>query len=347
MKPLLRLASIAAVVGALGTPASAQIISTSLPKMTPGEEHKKFSAHFMITPLAKWDYGEVYINNAAGTILLDDGTPVDFNRQTQGAISASPYSKLMVAGELAFALGDSDWSLVAGGWYNKLGSHDFDLAADQYASLNITVDQTSINLFQVGAPLTGRVTVDFHMYEGHFGVFYKSFGVQGGFVRTVPRASEPLGVTWGGISIDEPSVGGVPVIPPPPTTLKPTNDWFVHGVFRKSARAWGVSVGLGAYVLKGIATSGESPLRFPYDQTVLSTFATGSVKLFGPVSLDASVWYLASTAGYADFKKEVESRPLVCTLLGEDCSAVFDSTPLKLPSGINKSRLTVGIGFGF
>jgi hypothetical protein len=345
MKPLLRLASIAAVVVALGAPASAQIISTSLPKMTPGEEHKKFSAHFMITPLAKWDYSEVYIDDVASKILITDGIslPVDFTWQTQGAMSAGPYSKFMVAGEFAFVLGDSDWSLVVGGWYNKLGSHDFDLAADQYASVDVTGDQGSVNLFQVGAPLKARIKVDFDMYEGHFGVFYKSFGVQGGFVRTEPRASEPTDVTWGGIPIDNASVGDN-LRPPALAPIPPTNDWFVHGVFRKSTRAWGVSVGLGAYVLKGVTTG---VLRFPHDQTLLSTFATGSVKLFGPVSLDASVWYLASTAEYADYKNDVESRVPVCTFLGEDCSAAFDSTPLKLPSGINKSRLTVGIGFGF
>jgi len=344
MKPLLRLASMAAAVVALGAPAPAQIISTSLPKMTPGQEHKKVSAHFMITPLAKWDYSEVYIDSIAGTIL-SDGIPVDFNWQTQGAISASPYSKFMVAGELAFVLGDSNWSLVMGGWYNKLGTHDFDLRADQYASASVQVDQQTINVLEVGAPLTARVLVDLHMYEGHLGFFYKSFGVQGGFVRTVPQASEPHDVQWGGIPLDDASVGGV--TPPPPTELKPTNDWFVHGVFRKSTQRWGVSVGLGAYVLKGIATSGESPLRFPNDQTVLSTFATGSVKLFGPVTLDASFWYLSSTARYADYKNEVEHRPLVCSFLGDDCSGIFDSPSLTLPSGINKSRLTAGIGFSF
>ncbi len=116
-----------------------------------------------------------------------------------------------------------------------------------------------------------------------------------------------------------------------------------------------MSVGLGAYVLKGIPggdpdenPNGVSPLRFGSDQTVLSAFATGSVKVLGPIGIDVSFWYLGSTGRYANFKKELEELAPQCYLLGlGDCSAFLESEPLKLPSSISKTRLTVGIGFSF
>jgi hypothetical protein len=343
MKPLLRLASMAAAVVALGAPAPAQIISTSLPRMTPGQEHKKFSAHFMITPLAKWNYKEAYIESSS--IAVEDVPGVFFASTTEGAINGSPNSKFMAAGEVAFALGDSDWSLTVGGWFNRLGSHDFDLPS--YTTGAFIADTGDL-LFGVGGPATQRWTLDMDMYEGHLGVFYKAFGVQFGFVRTeTTKRGEPFALEWVTVAG---ATGAPPELPSGKQSfdLAATNDWSVHGVFRKSAPRWGVSAGLGAYVLKGIST--KSPLRFGSDQTVLSTFATGSVTVFGPVGIDVSFWYLGSTARYSDYKNDLEARPVVCSapiLDISDCSSFLKSNPLKLPSGIDKSRLTVGIGFSF
>jgi hypothetical protein len=339
MRPHLRIAAIAAVVVSLAAPASAQIISTSLPNMTPGQEGKSVSAHFMITPLAKWNYKEVYLDSGSS---VDTDSGLGFEYSDEGAISGGPYSKFMFAGEVAFALGHSDWALTAGGWYNKIGSHDFDLNSYSHGALTLL----GLPIFAIDAPLTAKWKLDLDMYEGHIGIFYKSFGVQFGYVRTEPRTTGELSdIQWATVE------GAPPGSPEPPSAnhsyapLTATNDWAVHGVFRKSAERWSVSAGLGAYVLKGIPEG--SPLRDAYNQTVASAFATGSLRLFGPVGIDVSYWYLGSTAKYKDYKDVLENQPLVCSIVVFDCSDLLVSQPLALPSGINKSRLTLGIGLSF
>jgi hypothetical protein len=333
-----RLAAVAGVAVALATPASAQIISTSLPRAVSGTERKTFSVHLMVTPLARWDYKEAYLD---GGSFVDPVTLDSFAYETKGAISGTPYSSFMAAGEVAFAVGDSHWAITAGGWYNKVGSHDYDLSAYSTGALGIG----NVVLFGVGGPLTAKWKLDMSLYEGHVGVFYKSIGVQFGYVRTEPRAVLDLSdVQWVSVA----GSGTTPAQTPPSpqfTALTATNDWSVHVVYRTSRPRWGASVGAGPYVLKGIAEG--SPLRFGSDQTVLSLFATGSLKLIGPLGLDASVWYLGNTGRYLDYKNGLESTSPVCVLAGLDCSSLLQSTPLQMPSGISKSRLTLGIGLSF
>jgi hypothetical protein len=226
MRPHLRIAAIAAVVVSLAAPASAQIISTSLPNMTPGQEGKSVSAHFMITPLAKWNYKEVYLDSGSS---VDTDSGLGFEYSDEGAISGGPYSKFMFAGEVAFALGHSDWALTAGGWYNKIGSHDFDLNSYSHGALTLL----GLPIFAIDAPLTAKWKLDLDMYEGHIGIFYKSFGVQFGYVRTEPRTTGELSdIQWATVE------GAPPGSPEPPSAnhsyapLTATNDWAVHGVFR-------------------------------------------------------------------------------------------------------------------
>ncbi len=232
MKPLLRLALFAAVVVvAFGAPVSAQIISTALPKMTPGQEEKKFSAHFMITPLAKWNYKEAYLEYS--TLPVEDVPGLFFDSSTEGAINGSPTSDFVFAGEVAFALGDSDWSLTTGGWFNRIGSHDYDLPSYTTGSF---LAGTGDLLFGIGGPATQRWTLDMDMYEGHLGVFYKSFGVQFGFVRTEPtKKGDPFDLKWV-------TVAGAPPVEERPPTSRPGSSrstWPPQAIGRSTASSAG------------------------------------------------------------------------------------------------------------
>jgi hypothetical protein len=267
---------------ALALPASAQIIATSIPRAESAGQGKsattgeKFALHFMVSPLSKWSYGELYIDY---NLLL-------------GSIKGSPNSKFLLAGEAAFALG-SDFSVGVGGWYNKIGAHAFDFNG-----------VVALPAYQ-GVSLGARIDTDIKIYEGHVGLFYKDVGIQGGVVKTTGRIGPNLTIT---------SVAGTPTtgLEPIPITYPDakTTDWDLFGVYKHSfghtgSPRLGLALGAGMYRKEGIAEG--SPLRAAESSTVFTTFGSLNLDLFKGLGLDVSYWYVAapsSIAGTGDFAND-------------------------------------------
>lgn len=301
MKALARLATLAAVATALAVPASAQIISTSLPSATAGAARDKFSAHIMVTPFAKWDYKEVY--------AYEQDLGAGFAAGDLGLIKGTPNSDFMAAAEMAFALGNSNWSVTIGGWYNKIGNKNFTFEGTFYTVLpNGDVDVVESE--------TATIPMDLTLYEGHLGIFYKAVGIQGGIVHT---DQESNGDFLGNVIGSDPPQD-FPAYAP---FNEKTNDYTAFGVVRMSRERWGVSAGAGAYFKQGIT---DSPLRFSEDKVVFSGFVTGSVNVFKGLGIDASYWYIGKTDAVKEFASNV-----VASGLESDA----------------QSRFTVGIGYSF
>jgi hypothetical protein len=290
---------------ALALPASAQIIATSIPteevagtgKGVTGVE-KNFAFHLMVAPLAKWKYGEVYINP---------------NNLFVGTVTGTPNSTILLAGEIAFKAG-KDWSIGLGGWYNKVGQFTYPFAGT------------------FGLPPVASVTFDFggdlNLYEGHAGIFYHDFGVQGGVIKT----SGNIGTTATFKTIALP--GGSPqactsILPATqcnnfrvPTFTADTTDWDIFGVYKHS---WpsktpvGISLGAGIYKKQGVSNNNQ-PLRDVVDHTVFSAFLTANIDLYKGLGLDASFWYVNKT------------------------SATSSNSSLGLD---NQYRFTIGVGYTF
>ncbi len=300
MQALWKLATMAAVATALAPPAPAQIISTSLPTAMAGGARDRFSLHVMATPFAKWDYKEVYGNEKPSS----DGSAVG----DIGLIKGTPNSDFMAAAEMAFALGDGNWSLSIGGWYNKVGDNDFTFEGSYYTRLpNGRIDAVKTE--------TATIPVDLTLYEGHLGIFYKAVGIQGGIVHTNQKSNGDL---IGNVIGDDPPKDFLAYAP----FDKGTNDWTFFGVVRMSGERWAFSAGAGAYFKVGVD---DSPLRFEDDQVVFSGFVTGTVNIFKRLGLDASYWYIAKTGAVGEFAANVGSR------VGSDA----------------QSRLTIGVGYSF
>jgi hypothetical protein len=297
MKALARLATLAAVATALAVPASAQIISTSLPTATAGAARDKFSAHIMVTPFAKWDYKEVY------------GWENEFAEGDLGLITGTPNSDFMAAAEMAFALGNSNWSVTIGGWYNKIGNKNFTFEGTYYTVL-------PNGDFDIVESEKATIPVDLTLYEGHLGIFYKAVGIQGGIVHTDQKSN---GDFLGNVIGSNPP-RDFPAYAP---FNEKTNDYTAFGVVRMSRERWGVSAGAGAYFKKGIT---GSPLRFADNKVVFSGFVTGSVNVFKGLGVDASYWYIGKTKAVKEFTSAV-----VTSGAGSDA----------------QSRFTVGLGYSF
>jgi hypothetical protein len=279
---LARFVAAAALIAGLAPSAFAQIISTSLPTADAGARRDGFSAHIMATPFAKWDYKEVYIvgSTYAGLDFYD-----------LGLINAKPNSKFMAAADLAFALGESNWSLTLGGWYNKIGSHDFDFDG----SYVIDSGQSTFTGSQ-----TARIPLDLTIAEGHLGLFYRSVGIQGGIVRTSSKSNgDWMDVVLGGGGPAATYSGLEPF-------EKTTNDWTGFGVFRTSREQWGFSLGAGAYVKEGV---NDSPLRFEGRKIVPSGFVTGNVAVYKGLGVDVSFWYIGKTGEIEEFEELVAQSP--------------------------------------
>lgn len=253
-------------VWSLGSTASAQIIATSIPRAeavgAAGE--KRWAFHVMGTPFAKWNYGELYLD------------PSD----VFGTIEGNPNSDLLFAGEIVFAAGSS-LSIGLGGWYNKIGTNEFDFTGFDVAG--------AADFADIGAVLD----TDIKTYEGHVGIFYKDVGIQGGIVKTTGRLGPTARITM---------FNGVPISGEPFPFSVPdaeTTDWDVFGVYKHGfggrdgqGRA-GLAIGAGIYRKQGIA--GGSPLRLPDDQTVFSGFATLNVNVYKGLGIDVSYWYVGPT----------------------------------------------------
>src|SRR5215471_21661755 len=108
-------------------PASAQIISTSIPQAeTSGAQaaEKKFAVHVMGAPVSKWHYNELVGGDWSSTVPVN--VPVHF--ADVGLFSGTPNSKFLFAGEAVVKVAKSI-SVGGGGWYNKVGSptYNFDV----------------------------------------------------------------------------------------------------------------------------------------------------------------------------------------------------------------------------
>lgn len=262
-------------------PASAQIISTSIPRAETGvqAEEKKFALHVMASPLSKWRYNEI----VAGGWEDDFGNPYS----DIGLFTGTPNSDFLLAGEGVVRAGPSI-TIGFGGWYNKVGRVSYNFDVNTYDAITETLDDR----------VTGTLLGDLKLTEGHASVFYKDIGVQVGVVRTrstltasrIASSNFPgnVGGPLGSIEVDEDSSA---------------TDWNLYGVYKysgqtggQSGRPFGLSAGAGIYNKQG---STESAQRSADDQVVFSSFLTGTVDIYKGLGVDVSYWYIAKTE--ADF----------------------------------------------
>jgi hypothetical protein len=253
-------------------PASAQIISTSIPKAeTPGAQaqEKTFAFHVMGSPFSKWHYNE---------IVAADWTD-NPNNTDVGIFSGTPNSDFLLAGEAVVKLGKS-FSLGGGGWYNKVGKVQYDFKVQTYNANLVVVDH-----------LTGTLTGDLKLGEGHASFFYKDVGVQVGAVHTNSRLMDSKIATS-----DLPSNVGLPLGSIEENGQDSSvTDWDLYGVYKyagKSSHPYGLSVGAGFYNKKG---STETSQRAPDDQKIFSGFFTGTFDVYKGLGIDVSYWYIAKT----------------------------------------------------
>jgi hypothetical protein len=261
------------VLCALAAPATAQIISTSVPKSISGGGEGRWAFHVMGSPFAKWKYGEVYIGALDESILL-----------SLGNVQATPNSDFLFAGEVAFKAGEN-WTVGVGGWYNKVGQTVYTFDGD-----NLDLDG---NVFGLVADLDG----DLSLYEGHVGLFYKAVGLQAGIVRTTGRIGTTVTARTFRFDGDE-----VPCTPAPecrfsvPTDKGDTTDWDLFAVYKHSGGGsypLSVSLGAGVYGKQGVT---DSPLRSDESATVFSGFATVNIGVYKGLGIDTSFWYIDKTS---------------------------------------------------
>jgi hypothetical protein len=163
MKSLSRWSAAVALMS-LCVPASAQIISTSVPKEMSGKTEKKWSFHVMASPFAKWQINDYIVLDPSDCRALGARS----GETCAGIVKLDKTSKMLLAGEVAFHA-TSSISLAAGGWYNKIGT----------AKPEVTF------LSESGA-LSSPIVVEANqgsISEFHGGVFYKDFGLQYGVIK--------------------------------------------------------------------------------------------------------------------------------------------------------------------
>jgi hypothetical protein len=278
----------------LALPASAQIIATSIPreetagtgKGVTGVE-KKFAFHVMGSPLAKWNYSELYLD------------PND----VFGTIHGTPNSNFLFAGEAVFAAG-TDFSIGVGGWYNKIGGHQFDFAGYSV----VPEPEAPAGSLNINAVLD----TDIKAYEGHIGLFYKDVGIQGGVVKS----SGSVGPNGQITAVNGRSLSAPFTLHSPDAN---TTDLDLFGVYKHAfggkggspVRA-GLALGAGIYRKRGISSG--SPLRRPDDNTVFSGFATLNLDFYKGLGIDVSYWYVGGTgtfnpgSGFSSFAGDSQSR---------------------------------------
>ena len=256
----------------VGSTASAQIIMTSIPRLSAtsqatGRGEKTFAVHLMGSPMSLWKYNEL----AAGPVKGSDGL------YDVGLFSGTPSSDFLIAGETVFKVG-RDFSVGVGGWHNKVGKV-------QYGFAVATVDEF-LDLVDIAS---GTLEGDLTLSEGHVSFFYKTVGVQAGIVHTNSKltSSTILG------SDAFPSAIGTPLQSIEENNS--VNDWDLYGVYKyggNAKRPFGVSAGAGVYGKQGNTKSAQ---RSAEDQVVFSSFVTGTVDIYRGFGLDASYWYIAKT----------------------------------------------------
>ncbi|OGC90156.1 MAG: hypothetical protein A2W25_17440 [candidate division Zixibacteria bacterium RBG_16_53_22] len=277
-----------------------QIISTSLPTEIPEGKKLPITAHIMLSPLGSWDYKEVWIGP---TESVESGNYV----QNFGTLGQSPNSQILVAGELAILLGSKGFAATVGGWFNKVSDEEYDLDG---VSLVYSPELDLIGYASYSASVPISITI----LEGHLGLYYRSFGIQFGMVRSSANSNgDFLRTTIEGISYGD-------FLNQYPFDVAMT-DFTIYGVFKKSIKRWGLSAGLGAYMKQ--AGPDDAWLRFTEKKTVPSGFLTANFEAIKRMSLDASFWYIGDTEDVKIFEGIASS-----------------------PSDA-QSRLTVGIGYSF
>ena len=257
----------------VGSTASAQIIMTSIPRLSAtaqatGRSEKKFALHVMGSPMSLWKYNEL----AGGALEGSNESLFDI-----GLFSGTPSSDFLLAGETVFKVG-RDFSVGVGGWHNKVGKVTYGFAV-------ATVDES----FELVDIATGTLDGDLTLSEGHVNFFYKAVGVQAGIVHTNSKLTSSRILT---------SETFVDAIGEPLLSIEENNtvnDWDLYGVYKYSGNMklpFGVSVGAGVYGKQGNTKSAQ---RAAEDQVVFSSFVTGSVDLYKGFGLDASYWYIDKT----------------------------------------------------
>jgi hypothetical protein len=284
-------AVLALVLGALAAPATAQIIATSIPKSIAGGGEGRWAFHLMYAPYAKWKLNQ-------------------FEETETSLVSsrAKPNSKFLGAAEAAFTAG-SDVTIGLGGWYNKVGSTDYDF---------LFVESDGTDVFGLDGIRTDNLTYA----EGHANVFYKDIGLQVGLVHgkatttnlaianflfnedVFSRADLVDLLGESGVADIEAGAEGAQI---------KTNDVDGYLVYKAGSengdrQGWTFSLGAGAYHYGGSK------------KTVPSGFATLALGLYKGLGVDASFWYISKSK--SDLQKQL---------------GVSD----------NLSRFSIGIGYTF
>jgi hypothetical protein len=263
MKAILRSGVAAAITLALSTSASAQIISTSIPKGPQGGGEEKNVSFHLMAGYTNWDFA---VLNGAKSDAEDTG----------GSTSGGD-NGFIVAGDLAFKASDSV-TLGVGGWYNKVS--DFD------ATLFLVDDNPQVGSF------TRTIGSSLDAYSIYGSAFYKNVGVQAGLVHSTSDLTFSENIASG------PFAGSLSA-----SSSSAADDVNLFGVYRMSGERGSFSVGAGLYHNGSIdadtlrfPNGAELPLDAIEATTVFSAFVNGSLHLTRSLSLDASYWYIGSGA---------------------------------------------------
>jgi hypothetical protein len=270
----------------VGSTASAQIIMTSIPRLsvtsqTTGSGERKFALHVMGSPMSLWKYNELAGGPVEGSNGLYD----------VGLFSGTPSSDFLFAGETVFKVG-RNFSVGVGGWHNKVGKVTYGFAV---ATLDEYFDLVDI--------ATGTLDGDLTLSEGHVSLFYKAVGVQAGIVHTNSKLTSSTILT----SEAFPWAEGAPLQSIEQNNS--VNDWDVYGVYKYSGEAkrpFGFSAGAGIYGKQGNTNSAQ---RSAEDQVVFSSFVTGTVDVYKGFGIDASYWYIAKTQADLGLSAPLVSDP--------------------------------------
>lgn len=307
MKPILAVVvlSLSLVVGV--PIARSQIISTSLPALRSGSEKLPITAHFMVSPAGSWDYKEGWFSAVAIPTL----SPT-YNEYFVGTVGKTSTSQILAAGEAAIPVSGHRWTVTLGGWYNRIGDvkYDFD---GQY--LNSAIPPSFLDFRDT---LKATIPMSVTIVEGHAGLYYGSFGVQVGVVRSSLKSNgDILNIH---LSNGAPAADLVNYAP----FEASTTDLTLYGVYKRSISLLGFSAGAGAYRKQGIKSSNVSPLRFAESKIVASGFLTANVRAWRGLSLDTSYWFIGKTDQ------------------AKDLNGYSSTTPSD-----SQSRLILGLGYSF
>jgi hypothetical protein len=255
----------ALALGALAAPAAAQIIATSIPKSISGGGEGRWVFHLMYAPYAKWKINQF---EETDTSLV--------------SLSAKKNSKFLGAAEAAFSAG-SDVTIGLGGWFNKVGSTDYDFVFVDFSDGILGLDGVR----------TDNVTYT----EGHANIFYKDVGVQFGLVHGKATTTN---LAIGNFLFDDLLLSrqdlinelgpqGAEIVNSIEADARGTeisttdvDGYLVYkvGSTGRDTRGWGFSLGAGAYRYGGSK------------KTVPSAFATVSLGLYKGLGIDSSFWYI-------------------------------------------------------